>query len=338
MDAIYTVLAKLIINVENIVGSGVKGGLKKEIESGTKLVIDRSMNKIYLKIKSKLNLNSFKRKFGKLDPDNPDLVKELSKTIEEVYYSDREFRELVKEILSDREVKIWLFEESTKRQIMDSEDLKYIPDLFGFGGSGGLPIEDFYVELSVSRKYFKDNISKPEEQNEKTEETKTPDEVIEESVKNNRNRIIIFGVPGSGKTTLAKYYAVKLNREGKFRVVFYRKLRNYDGGDLKTFVFGKADSDILDTIFVLRKTFDYLIILDGFDEVNPEYKQRLSEEINKFPFFTVVTSRPISTYIKTDERQIYEILPLKEKIAIKMAEKDRLLFEERWDESGHRKV
>ena len=96
------------------------------------------------------------------------------------------------------------------------------------------------------------------------------------------NTVLVTGVPGIGKTTLAKYYEV-LNPQKLSEVHFFRGLHL------------DFDKSIFSTLRIASKS-NQLLIIDGFDEIfKDETKEtilKLAKEGKKYGIRLLITSRP----------------------------------------------
>ncbi|MBE9592656.1 MAG: NACHT domain-containing protein, partial [Proteobacteria bacterium] len=185
-------------------------------------------------------------------------------------------------------------------------EFKRITDISMLGRIEPVPLEQIFVSLKLIEKVTGREIP-VEKENEKEPEKKKPQkpELVEERIKRDQifdseevvkrfNRIVIVGVPGSGKTTLIKHLALKscmenLNNQERVTVpvpVTLRELldsgqelREYINSVFEKFDFPKAKKFIEKDL----KSGKCRLLLDGFDELaTADRQKKVTELIGEF--------------------------------------------------------
>lgn len=156
--------------------------------------------------------------------------------------------------------------------------------------------------------------------------TQTRQEINSRTALDNDRAILIKGLAGQGKSTLLRKL-LSNNAKMYSRLPVFYELKNYNGGTLELSIskslshFGVNISE-----YALKKLFsdsNVKIYLDAFDEVKPEFRLELIDEIkrfiNSFKCHVICTSRPdteidslsgIKTYsvCELTEEQIFGII------------------------------
>ena len=160
-------------------------------------------------------------------------------------------------------------------------------------------IEDFYVDLDL-------------ELNNKIIDTRSIKNLIEIS-----NSLIITGIAGTGKSTLMKYLfldSIK-NEIGIPIFIEIRNVKNDIFSDLFEILKKSNFPQDLDLFKKIFKSGKFIIFLDGIDEVSPEIRDKISNEIlymrDSFSNnIYIVTSRPNEKYVSWVNFTELKILPL----------------------------
>lgn len=152
------------------------------------------------------------------------------------------------------------------------------------------------------------------------------------------NNIVITDSAGMGKTTFSKYLVLELikkERVKKFPIfIELRKLKknqtikNYCVEQINSVSSNKINEDIFNHMFSLNI---FLFILDGFDEIAPENKLFLSNEIDKFSnnHFNntiVLTTRKQENFPNLDQKTVFEFKPLTKTNIINILKKLDLVY------------
>ncbi|MBM3238448.1 NACHT domain-containing protein [Candidatus Poribacteria bacterium] len=166
------------------------------------------------------------------------------------------------------------------------------------------------------------------------------DDVLKKVDEDGGNRTVIIGDPGSGKTTLMQYLAYQCTKgEGVKPIPVLITLTAYVKSEAKIIsshieaIFEKHGfPKAKDYIEEQLKEGRFLILFDGFDEVEIQKREKLREEIELFAINAeylrntfVVTSRPIRDAVFDNFRHL-EVMPL-------TAEQRRIFLESKIDYS-----
>ena len=154
------------------------------------------------------------------------------------------------------------------------------------------PINRFIINLELK-------------EDEKKEAEKTGIIQIDEILKEQFSKILIYGEAGIGKTSLCKYIAYKWleNKFTNFKYVIYIPLRVWETkglqGAIKDYYFDEEDSRKLELFKdIENKSKNILFLFDGYDELRERKKVELKKLVTKLENYIIV-SRP-SASIKND--------------------------------------
>lgn len=135
----------------------------------------------------------------------------------------------------------------------------------------------------------------------------------------NDRAILIKGLAGQGKSTLLRKLLSNNAKRFNRLPVFY-ELKNYNGGTLELAIskslsnFGIKISE--SAISKLLSDSNVKIYLDAFDEVKPEYRNELTDEIkrfiNSFNCHVICTSRPDTEIDSLSEFRTFSVCELTE--------------------------
>lgn len=160
-------------------------------------------------------------------------------------------------------------------------------------------IEDFYVDLDL-------------ELNNKIIDTRSVKNLIEVS-----NDLIITGVAGSGKSTLMKYLFLNSikNEAGIPIFIEIRNIKKDIFNDLFEILKEYNFPQDIDLFKKILKSGKFIVFLDGIDEVSPDIRDKISNEIiymrDSFSNNVyIVTSRPNEKYVSWANFTELKILPL----------------------------
>lgn len=163
---------------------------------------------------------------------------------------------------------------------------------------------DFYYPIKIFNPDAKENIS----------EYKCPFLLTE-----GKNCIILEGIAGQGKSIYLRYLCSNIVKEGMGFPIFLQ-LRNIDKKtSLKDMIiseFAKLSINFNDnTIEFLLKNNKLIFLLDGFDEINQEYRLStisfLEDFIEKYDGIRIIiSSRPHSDIQASPLFSIYKLMPL----------------------------
>ena len=137
----------------------------------------------------------------------------------------------------------------------------------------------------------------------------------------NSNFIIIIGCAGSGKSTLLKHLFLNSIAQ-KERTPLYVALRDLNRSygsfedNIVEKVFGKNFADRKKIIQKKLSNGEFILFIDGYDEIVPSKKEKIIGEINSFANrycknYFVITSRPFAGIELLPLFHIYEISDLK---------------------------
>jgi hypothetical protein len=160
-------------------------------------------------------------------------------------------------------------------------------------------IEDFYVDLDL-------------ELNNKIIKTQRVENLVEIN-----NNLIITGVAGSGKSTLMKYLfldSIK-NEAGIPIFIEIRNIKKDIFNDLFEILKEYNFPQDIDLFKKILKSGKFIVFLDGIDEVSPDIRDKISNEIiymrDSFSNnIYIVTSRPNEKYVSWVNFAELKILPL----------------------------
>lgn len=160
-------------------------------------------------------------------------------------------------------------------------------------------IEDFYVNLDLGL-------------NDKIIEARRVKNLIVVS-----NNLIITGIAGSGKSTLMKYLFLN-SFENEEHIPIFIEIRNIKKNILDDLFEMLKEYNFPQDIDLFKKIFKngkFIVFLDGLDEVSPDIRDKISNEIiNMRDSFSnniyIVTSRPNEKYISWFKFTELKILPL----------------------------
>ncbi|HFI0035542.1 TPA: NACHT domain-containing NTPase [Streptococcus suis] len=138
-------------------------------------------------------------------------------------------------------------------------------------------------------------------------------EIIPETI--SKGKIIIQGIGGLGKSLLMQSLFLDLINQVDFIPIII-DLKKYQGEKMIDFIFQSMKNNHFNDITIdnFTNTLEsgyYFILLDSFDEINPEYITKATEEINSFSKYYnsnkyVVASRPFDTNVFNGWRNFYE--------------------------------
>lgn len=153
--------------------------------------------------------------------------------------------------------------------------------------------------------------------------------------------IIIQGTAGLGKTMLMKHLllsAINETSSKKKIPVMINKLNNYKGENILEYVlqsFRRIVDDIsLDNINNWLNDKKLLLLIDGIDEIKPDYTLKFNEELESFSekyddTTIIMTSRPIEDFIHFSSFIRTNICPLSQEQAIELVKKQKWNKEEK---------
>lgn len=147
-----------------------------------------------------------------------------------------------------------------------------------------------------------------------------------------RERIVIRGSAGLGKSVLLKRYCLKhVDDDLQFAPLFLelRKIDEADASDLCLALFSayKGPSrnanidDFKDTLSVMG----FSVLLDGFDEINVKYRDKVEAAIlkfaNEFPSCPIMVSgRSERSFLSWETFRVYDIKPMTENKTVELIE------------------
>ena len=143
-------------------------------------------------------------------------------------------------------------------------------------------------------------------------------------------RVVLIGGGGSGKSVLMRHLFLSCIADGEF-VPILIELRDLDHGaklesqinkTLENFGFNTSG----DYVRRAKKAGHFCFFFDGFDEVPPEHRKKLSSQIeelsNRFPDCPIfISSRPDDEFSGKDDFALYKISPLKLASATNLVQK-----------------
>lgn len=202
--------------------------------------------------------------------------------------------------------------------------------------------EDSYIEycqriltvktLESPDKVFNiDDIYVPIDLNESGRSTRL--EVDDNTSLDTNKAILIKGLAGQGKSTLLRKLLSNHAKSFNRLPIFY-ELKNYSGGllitEISTSLANQGINLGVETLRQIIKDSNVKVYLDAFDEVNPEHRGKLLDEIrnliNGNNCHVVCTSRPDTEIDSLSELETYKVCELTEtqifKIIKKMASDD----------------
>lgn len=233
------------------------------------------------------------------------------------------------------------------------EKLNFIPNLFF---PDGLPLEDFYVELSVMRntpQYLrvmaelarKDRFDPIEYSNYRYRFQEEQKLKIKDILEYGDSWRVIMGDPGAGKTTLIDYivYLIVNEKIPKYKIPFVVRLRDYAvhrtlGSSPKNLIEYAMENlissqDVLEKKDVLRylrhlsgnKRENVIFLIDGFDEIssNKEVCQLVEKGLEElsWDFSYILTSRRAGFLADLRVNKTYEIIGLSDPLIMELAGK-----------------
>ncbi len=135
------------------------------------------------------------------------------------------------------------------------------------------------------------------------------------------SRIVISGLAGRGKSVLMKYLAVTKYHTPDGRIPLFLELRSLNNVSSKDFLYfmhasykGKKRLSFEKFKSYLIKGI-FLIILDGFDELNPEFRDDVEIQINAFSetyklSSIIISGRPDERFNSWPQFETYSICPM----------------------------
>jgi len=195
-----------------------------------------------------------------------------------------------------------------------------------------MPLDDVWVDIQLIDQMEtgnfmlgKDLLQSLESRYEERQWLSEPAQFVLEKL---RGSVALIGVPGIGKTTLLKWLTRQLiiQAEGRFLLPLFVPLRKYvlgktDNIDLLGFAIRQCGISHPDQLALWENTLSYLagtgrntilFLLDGWDEVPPDSRESLLEEIKSIThgFATLITSRPSAYPLSLPADDFYEITEL----------------------------
>jgi len=154
-----------------------------------------------------------------------------------------------------------------------------------------------------------------------------------ELISDNGTSICITGTGGGGKSMFVRYLWLSLFENPKGKIPFFlelRQLNNLNHGKLEDFIFHsiiKTGSSISQGSFKnAMKNGEFVLLLDGFDELNVELREKFEDQIielkeNNPQLTIIVTSRPDDRFSGWHQFHSAKVQPLKKNQVIDLIKK-----------------
>jgi len=178
-----------------------------------------------------------------------------------------------------------------------------------------VPIHNFFIDINFSirnKKYSTEDL---------------------DSMMSISNRLVFIGTAGCGKSTLLRYLFIKLVEEKKFGVPIMLELRNLNTEPdltVKDYLFNslhEINKDFqMHQFEVALESGKLILILDGFDEIDPSSRKRIEKETlsisREYPSTTLIlASRPDDIFDSWEEFTKLKVLPLSKEQTIELITK-----------------
>jgi len=249
-----------------------------------------------------------------------------------------------------------------EKELLQSEDQKYIQhlrevlnksEIFGFRGIDGaeesVSVSETFVplDIDVESRYESEADRRFTFERHELDEQRyvTPEEALSYTEREGKRMLLIIGEPGSGKTTIIKYFALKRNLclpgSSPSPVILYMPLRHMAASGSERESLAVMLSKVFHPNFTVQPTWiedrlrqpKALVLLDGLDEISSQ-EQRVKVlrwlkngvDACKTALF-VMTTR--DSGFRTEERDALQLLPQRAYVQ-RFTPEQQLVFLENW--------